>query len=853
MADAVVSILFEKLVTFLIDEGRQLLEFEDRFDEIRKELQYLQNYLKDVERVKRRDRTETLKQVMTDVRELIYDVEEIIADYQLLSQKKKQGWASSSLFHTLSKSRYDLGRKLKDVHKRIKEVKQNMKTYLATVPAHGRNEVGEDIPLTYPILMTEDRMVGLEDESRKIIDRLLLKNEYSLKVVGIVGMGGIGKTTLAQKIFKNRIIQTNFKHSIFVTVSQSFRFDDLLKNMLKKLGAAAELLRGKGVDDLLEDLKNKLDGEYLIVLDDVWGLNEGQWWESLSSALPNVKGGCVMVTTRNEEVARSMGAIEEHIYHAKILSDENSWSLFCRVAFARNGGNCPNAEFEMHGRDIVKQCGGLPLTIKTVGGMMMGKGDSINEWERISKHLKEEMTDSKKDDVVISRLELSYEELPMHLRPCLLRFAMYPEDYELERALLIGTWIAEGFVWGRRGKTALQIGEECLNELRNRFLILTDGEKFFEVHKVHDAVREMLIKIAKEESFFSMHHRDKLSRRVIIYENMPQEIIENNNSSRLRTLLAVVDAETVSPILKANLHKFQRLRMLHLELASATNTVESVAFSKWLKGIGSLHHLVYLHLQRVYALTALPDSIGDLRNLQWLAIIHCRNLKSLPSSITRLEKLTFLNVRGCEPMERGPKGLGKLPNLVDLHVSNPCMSLSDLKQSKKLRRLYMQISEEEQVGEEECNVLQIPESLQLLWLWFLPNVSLANAAGIVRKIDSPLCHPLQRLQHLSLFHYPGENMPAWLSPASLPNLRSLTIFYGRIKKLCPEFFFEWKVETLRLSYLLELEEDWANIERVMPFLKSAFVRNCPKLKYSEEAFQPRPYGVMAWKKYIRGN
>ncbi|KAL5979645.1 hypothetical protein ACLOJK_019556 [Asimina triloba] len=396
MADAAVSILLEKLVTFLIDEGRQLLEFEDRFDEIRNELQFLQKYLEDVERVKRRDRTETLKLVMTNVRELIYDVEEIIADYQLLSQKKKQGWASCSLSPALSKSRYVLGRKLKEVHKRIKEVKQNMISYLATVPAHRRNEVGEDIPLTYPVLMTEDRMVGLEDESRKIIDWLLVKNEYFLKVVGIVGMGGIGKTTMAQMIFKNRIIQTNFKHFIFVTVSQSFRFDELLKKMLNKLGVADELLRGKGVDDLLEVLKNKLDGEYLIVLDDVWGLNEGQWWESLLSSLPNVKGGRVMVTTRIEEVARSMGVIDEHIYHAKFLSDENSWSLFCKVAFARNCGISPNAELEMHGKDIVAQCGGLPLTIKTVGGMMLGKGDSVIEWERISKHLKEEMTDSKK-------------------------------------------------------------------------------------------------------------------------------------------------------------------------------------------------------------------------------------------------------------------------------------------------------------------------------------------------------------------------------------------------------------------------------------------------------------------------
>ncbi|KAL5979146.1 hypothetical protein ACLOJK_019043 [Asimina triloba] len=229
--------------------------------------------------------------------------------------------------------------------------------------------------------------------------------------------------------------------------------------------------------------------------------------------------------------------------------------------------------------------------------------------------------------------------------------------------------------------------------------------------------------------------------------------------------------------------------------------------------------------------------------------------------MTQSEKLSVLHLGGCKSIECFPKGLGKLPNLEHLacimgsdeDVPDSWLSLSDLKQLKKLRRLAMEIGEEEQVGEEGSNVLQIPESLQLLCLCFHDGVNLANAAGIARKVDRPLCHPLQRLQHLLLFYYPGENMPAWLSPASLPNLRYLAIG-GRIKKLGPGFFFfEWKVETLVLIGLEELVEDWANIERVMPFLKRAVVLDCPKLKYSEEAFQCRPHGGMTWKKYIGGN
>ncbi|KAL6002245.1 hypothetical protein ACLOJK_037694 [Asimina triloba] len=205
MADPVVSVLLEKLVTFLIDGGSQLLEFEDQLD-IKEEFQYMQNYVKDANRMRRRDRSETLRQIMNVVRELIYDAEEIIADCQLLCQKKnKQGWASPCLSLTLLKSRCVLGRKLREVNKRIKQMKQNMISYLATVPVHGKKEESENIPLTHPVLISDDSIVGLEEESRRIINSLLVKENYlivgivvlandsTVGLEGIVGMGGIGK------------------------------------------------------------------------------------------------------------------------------------------------------------------------------------------------------------------------------------------------------------------------------------------------------------------------------------------------------------------------------------------------------------------------------------------------------------------------------------------------------------------------------------------------------------------------------------------------------------------------------------------------------------------------------------
>ena len=433
MVDAVVAVALDRLLQVLTSQGLQFIKFDREFEEVRTELLYINSFLKDAEKVKQVNQMEMLRTIMQDLREMVYDVEDIMEDFELHRLKCHGGYKLHCMgFSSLSSMKFyfEIGKRLRMVRERMTKARGRMTPYLGTAlalpsqwPEWGRQ------PLRNPILVDEAGTVGLAEDQWKIRECLLEASGH-LTVIGIVGMGGIGKTTLAQQIYNDRSLKEQYGYIIFLTVSQSFELKELIRTMLRKLNESEDSMRGDTAD-LLRTLHSKLDKKYLIILDDVWGADEGLWWESLKSGFPHRAGSCVIVTTRDEEVARSMGDTHRCMHHLRLLSEENGWSLFSKAVFERDGGQCPNMDLEVIGKEIVSQCRGLPLAIKIAGGMMVGKEKSAHKWSQISKHLKQELATHNKDKVIFSTLSLSYEELPTHLKPCFLSFAMFPEDTEI--------------------------------------------------------------------------------------------------------------------------------------------------------------------------------------------------------------------------------------------------------------------------------------------------------------------------------------------------------------------------------------------------------------------------------------
>ncbi|KAF3440711.1 hypothetical protein FNV43_RR18997 [Rhamnella rubrinervis] len=829
MVDAVVTVLLEKLLKALSEESRILVEFRDQFEKLKNELQLMQSFLKEAERLKRKN--EVLRSIMGNLRELIYEAEDILADCQL--QVKDDDPLSSGWLTCIRPSKlpfqYQTGKRLMEINEKISEIKNNISSYLG-VPDMNRSggmvdPNNDQMPRWSSPVYDHTQVVGLEGDTRKIKD-WLFEAEHDILAIGVVGMGGLGKTTLAQTVFNHRVIEDHYERRIWVSVSQTFTEEQILRSMLRNLGDASV---GDDNCELSRKIKQYLLGKrYIIVMDDVWSLDV-TWWRRIYEALPKGNGNSIIITTRIEEVAQRMGVVEARVHRPKCLSKDDSWLLFRKVAFAATGGICNYRELESVGEEIVEKCKGLPLAIKAVGGIMLCKPQRYQEWRRIANHFRDELAEN--DNSVMASLQLSYDELPSYLKSCFLCLSIYPEDCVITRDQLVHWWIGEGFFPLRNGRPVVEAGEDCFSGLTNRCLLEVVDKTYYgtiNTCKIHDMVRDLVMRIAKDDAFFKQDYSN--CRHLGIQNSMVERHFMANK--KLRALLSTTKTGEVNKVSPNVAKRFCESR--YLRAMDLSRSIFETPLTGLLNHIGFLRHLTYLSLSSTHPLVQLPPSMEKLSNLLILDLSYCQNLKTLPTYIVTFKKLRVLDVSHCGSLEYLPKGLGRLSQLEVLWGFRPAKSsqsegcrIGELRNLLGLRKLGLQLTGGDEIGYTEMDALVDLQELQHLTISCFDS----NDEEVATKLDQ--LPPPKQLHELSLHFYPGKFSPTWLSPISLPMLTYLSISSGNLAKMKESFWGNddsvWRIEGLMMENLSDLGVEWPRVQQVMPSLRIVNASWCPEL------------------------
>ncbi|XP_038979419.1 disease resistance protein RGA2-like [Phoenix dactylifera] len=455
--DAFVSIFFELLVESAKKEVDMLLGVPGEIKKLQNKLRKISNVLADAERKRINDKN--VDDWLKELKDFMYDADDILDLYRIEADKCSEASSSTSSvcfpFPLLSCIRkplvaHEIGTKIRDLNLKLENISRLRSDLNLELTSHDKQQVTSPSSRMTSSVGDID-IVGskIEEHTQSLVDSLIKDDgRRNILVFAIVGAGGIGKTTLAQRIYNDQRIQEEFSVKKWVCVSQEF--DDI--NLLKDISGEAQEQSRSSLEPKVE---SSLGGKKVfLVLDDIWTAKV--WCDLLCNTLKSCAAGSrILVTTRNEQITKQMMAV--HTHHVHKLSSEDSWSLLCKkVVLTGEEGEIQH--LKDIGMKIVEKCDGLPLAIKMVAGVLCTKEKTRRAWNGVF-----ESTAWSTSGLPEEIKGALYQDLPSCLKQCFIYCSLFPEDYRILKKDITALWIAEGFVkaegvrlWKRQQKSTAE-------------------------------------------------------------------------------------------------------------------------------------------------------------------------------------------------------------------------------------------------------------------------------------------------------------------------------------------------------------------------------------------------------------
>ncbi|POO02844.1 NB-ARC domain, LRR domain containing protein [Trema orientale] len=850
MAETAVGLVKDKLIPLLTEEAYLLRGVHKEVEKIQCDLDYILNFLKDADaRAEINTSTNSnqgIKLWVKELRKAAFEVEDVIDEYvHLMAQQQRPhghrfiGFLRRTACLVVKlKSRHDIASKIPDIRQTIRDINQRSADYgFNSVLQHGSTSNQTNTwydPRKDFRFLKETEVVGVESARDELIGKLK-GGSPRRSVISVVGMGGLGKTTIAHQVYVRT--KGSFDCHAWIEVSQSYQKVELLRTLMKKLCEARNEPVPEGNDGMDETtvttkLRDYLQGKmYLVIFDDVWNIN---FWGDIKNVLPenNDKNGRIMITTRDVEVAKFCKTSSiVHIHHLQALPLEKAWELFCNKAFHEFEGHCPT-HLEKLSHEIVERCQGLPLAIVAIAGLLSTKNNAIDEWRKLLTSLSSELESNQHLTSITKILSLSYNDLPYYLKSCFLYFGIFPRDYSVRCGRLIRQWIAEGFVKSKKDKSLEVVAEEYMAELINRNLVQVlqvDFDGKARTCRIHDLLREIILNKMEDLSFYQVLSGNNsnfkgLARRISIVNGSHHVVTSNTlDISHVRSVFIIDKDDIPSTVVSAITTNFKLLKVLDFEDAPNLDHLPH--------DIGCFFHLKYLSV-RGTRVKSLPKSIGKLENLETLDLKQSL-VFDLPAEIRRLHKLRHLAAYHLDRNEvyhinrqkgvKAERGIGQLQSLQELYFIEVNVFgvdiFEELRKLTKLRKLGIKKLRSAD-GRALCDCVQKMNHLEVLDV-----TSISEDETI--DLES-MSSPPQFLQRLYLYG-PLRKLPKWIT--RLENLVRINIYFSNLED-DPLKALKNLPNLLKLGICFDayLGEKLHFEERAFPKLKVLRLRSLSKLR-----------------------